>query len=168
MLSKKLPQVIIAVFFLMILGILSYRSFTSKELYCIDINRTFESFDMKNELQAQYLAKSRAIQSALDSIAMNYESLNEKERTELLGMQLYKQLQDLTKQKQQLESVELVEADRQVQMRLNEYLKEFSLESEIHYLIGYTESYPIIHVDSSFDITDHAILFINKRYKGIE
>lgn len=149
---------------ILIVGFLIYdRSIRRDVVYCIDLRRAWESFDMKNELEQERNTKLNSQQSVVSDLAFKLErNTSNGTRKDSLYAEWMKADYTLKEMNQQLTA----QYDLQIQERLTVYLKEFAEERGLGQLIAYEDSYPVIFTQDKYDLTEEAISFINNKYNG--
>jgi outer membrane protein len=142
----------------------------------INNQQVYAEFHMTKDLLTEYNAIFENKKKGLDSMEVKISGLikkvemdGEKNKTDLGTLAMYKE-EFFTRKRQLEEENEILNQKYQQQIldRLNQYLKDFGKEKELTILFGANGGGEIMYADSTIDMTEEAIAFINNKYKGVQ
>jgi outer membrane protein len=138
------------------------------------IDKVFEGFDMKKELQNEFESNAQARIAVLDSLELKLKFINstlsekskpsEEELTQLNFLQ-----RDYVEKREEILLInqrESEEFDRQIFQQINQYISEYGKENGYTYLFGTDGSGSLMYADGAEDVTDQVIVYINDKYNG--
>jgi Skp family chaperone for outer membrane proteins len=137
----------------------------------VNLEKTFNSFQMKIELQKAFDKTMLREQAVLDSLkleAARYQTAwdanrGNAEAYDALSQSLEAAGQQERKQQIRMETLKL-EFDSQIQKQLAQYLKEFGESVNADILFGVMDDGTVLYSSNGADMTNQAIEFINDRY----
>jgi len=171
---KKLP--LINLVLIIIVGAITiYLAFggTSKKQAWLDLNKLYNEFEMKKELDKKFLATENARKKITDSLELDlklvFTQLQKDEKNkELINVFETKREYFLTR-KQQLDEDSQQNRDQlyeQILNQINQYIKDLGKSENYSIIFGADGRGTVMYADDKIDITNHAIEFINKKYRG--
>jgi Skp family chaperone for outer membrane proteins len=150
--------------------------YSSRPKYAyININQTFEKFEMKSELENKFIVTKEARQKILDSLAMDLQSLSSHiEKSSLANdkdFELFEiKREDYLKRKKQLEEDNLAltqSYNKQIITQMKKYISDYCSENNYNMVFGEDESGSVLYSVTENDITNEVISYINVKYQGI-
>jgi outer membrane protein len=140
----------------------------------IEIQKVYEAFDMKKELEGKFSGVQQQRKIMLDSMEMHLRVLSSKLETnpnktpeEITSFNAQR---DVFLQKQQQFEQDNAQVQQQymaqVFKQLNEYVREYGKDHGYHYVFGAEGSGVIMYAEESQNITQPVIEFVNNRFKG--
>ena len=136
----------------------------AKKIGVIDAVRLFDQYNMKKELEGRSKGKFQSMGKQLDSLAnalnMAKATKNADEEKNLTYAYSYfkQRLEAEYKQNNQ-------EINQQVWKRLNTAIEEYGKNRKLHLIIGANGMGSVLYDDETYDMTNDAIQFINKKYE---
>jgi outer membrane protein len=149
-------------------AVYTYRESSEKEVASFNIQKVFEEFDMSKELKAGHDKEVNFRVKEIDSLeAYINVSMNSADgMTDDDYRASAQRIMVLRKELEELEGNHLAETDQKIQAQLVQYIKDFGKKGEYASLIGYNSDYPVVYSDSTMNVTDELIVFINTKYSG--
>lgn len=177
---QKKIQVIINVILFVLIGVLSYLSFSKQEkIGFIKSNLVLSKYQGMLDATASYQSKSSVWQANLDTLGKEYQqsveryqreskSMSEKERKlseELLDTKRKQILEYESgiKQKAQQEDQTLT---KQVYEKVNQYLKKYGEDHGYKIIFAANETGNIVYGNDAIDLSEDVIEGLNKEYKN--
>lgn len=151
-----------------------YNTIEKKKLGYIDVQKVFNEFDLKKELQQKYHSKMEGKKKMIDSLGfelqkkgVELESSSKPEQQAVnnfigkrkLYMELVKQYDE---EDQKLNS----DYDNQIISQMNQYIIDFGKNNGYDLIFGSMANGNIMHADEGLDLTNEVIVYINKKYAG--
>lgn len=144
---------------------------TQPEQVYVDTNRLMQEFDYYTEFEKTYQKRFEQSKSVIDSIqfqlqlkANQFTASNTQPDEQFLREQ-----QRLFQLKQQQDESLGVYYDQQmgkITQRLNTYIKAFGEKHQYPVILGANGQGVLLYADSTLEITDQVIDFVNQRYAG--
>lgn len=155
-------------------GAAVYTRMTSPKIGYIRMNEAFEKFNMKIELEAQFLKSINAKQRGLDSLAFDLKMTGN--RLELVAVpspadvsnftirqNQFLQLRDeLEKEKQEKTSA----INNQIVTRMQQYVRDYGKENGYSCILGDDGNGYLMYGEETIDVTAPVIEYINTCYAG--
>lgn len=142
----------------------------------IELNKVFEKFEFKNELEKKLLKTNELRKEKLDSLEFELNVLSKQlqaEKTkdsEKIG--LFQAKRDYYFQKKQEfeedNSALVNQYDAQILKQLTQYVNDFGKENDYSYILGADGNGTIMYGKEKNNITDEVINYINSKYKGVK
>lgn len=120
----------------------------------------FNNFDMTKEMKAQGEIRMQEKRKVLDSLMINYNTIQDKES--ILSKNLQNKLSILNKDLQEFQSSYFNSLNDRVSERLEGYLNEFGKAKKIKIILGSN----ILYAEDTIEITDEVLQYVNHRYNG--
>jgi len=160
-------------------GALSLINFFSSEpeqqkIGYVDIDRLFEGFDMKNELQGKLELELKTKEIILDSIVYKLSLAKTKaeapDATDELKWNFQQQQNYFFQEKRGFEEFSMnrtQEYDQQILKQMTQYVADYGLENNFKVILGKNSGGNVLYGDVGNDVTDDALEAINAKYQGI-
>lgn len=156
---------------------LSCSNKSETQIVYADVNRIYKEFDYTKELNKELDSKTTKLRSTLDSLALNVQfyvdSLEQFKSGSKAFQNIYSQgrkAEELFKKKQKdfenYTSEKLATSRKDVDKKLNIYLKEFGDKNNYDFILGASGNNTMLYAKTSVDITDEMIEYANKRFQG--
>lgn len=140
----------------------------------VDVEKVFNEFEMKKELQQKVQSIEKTQKSVIDSLDTKlkqiedlYSSASETEKANIESA--YQQLRGYRDNKATVMQEELMNAaenfDDQIWNQLNAYLNDYGKSKGVNIIFGQYQNNVMYHT-SEMDMTQEAIGFVNDRYQG--
>jgi outer membrane protein len=139
----------------------------------IEVQKVFAEFQYKKELEKELESIRTNRQNVLDSMKVELESLARQAEENQKDKQLLERF--LTKKQVYFKKQTAVEEeergivrgfDEKIFKQLNAFVKQFGKENGYSMIHGANASGNIMYADSTTDVTEAIIKFINDKYKG--
>jgi hypothetical protein len=135
-----------------------------QKIAVIDAVKLANEFSMKKELETIANKKLDRIGRQIDSVnrlvqlahVLNDNGTKEKEMTTVVEYFKAKLEESFAESNEEI--------NRQIWKRLNPMLSEFGKAKDLHLIIGANGMGSVLYSDGYFDMTDEALLFVNKQY----
>jgi len=152
-----------------------YQYYNRPKYACVNIKEAFEKFDMKKELEANFLESKKAREKILDSLVYDLQALSTKIEghggSDRKDLELFEMKRDyyITKKKEIDEDnlKQTAKYDEQIITQLKEYIKVYSTDNNYTMVFGQDNNGSVMFAESENNITEEVIQFINMKYKGI-
>lgn len=158
---------------LLIAGVIFYNIKREKTAF-IDLNKTYNDFDFKKELEkkAEEIQQKRKL--IIDSLEFNLKILSkdindEKGRDKMKIRDFEIKREDYIRKKQLFDEdneTMLKKYDEQIYKQLNQYVKDYGDLHHYTFIHGASGTGNIMYAKPEFDITNEVTLYINQKYKG--
>ncbi len=160
----------------LLLGIMGlYYGLKQPKVAYVDLNKVYNEFTMKKELEGKLTSVQNKRKAILDSLEMQInlftQSLDGVKPSEEQMNQYQSLRQQYAYKQQQFEednSRALQSYDQQIWKQLNQYTKEFGSQMNLDFLHGADGTGALMHANESYDVTDELITYINMKYVGSE
>ncbi len=172
---KRQPILIILLSFIILicLAVISYLMFSKKEICYIKLPEVYAEFDMKKELEADYITLANKRQFLLDSLKVQLDVLGKQIDPNKTNIDLHShyqtQFQAYQKQvnviQQSNQDINSQYTD-QIWTQINQYTDEYRLEHKIDIILGADGNGAVMSGAKELDITNSLIEYINKKYSG--
>ncbi len=144
--------------------------YTTPKIAYVKISELYNSFQMKKELEADYLQIENKRKSIIDSITVQFNSIyqsqnkteSDKQRIRFLYDDLMKKKTEFEEDNARLKS----ELNERIFKQINQYVQDYSLENSCDFVLGADGSGSIMASNVKYDITNEVSLYINKKYEG--
>lgn len=170
---KKLPSILLWIFVIAIQLQLVYL-YTQPEDIVVDVEKVFNEFEMKKELQEKIKSIELTQKTVVDSLDVKlkqlenaYVSANDDDK-KIIESQ-YQQLSAFRDNKVSKMQEELISAadnfDEQIWNQLNGYLSEYGKSQGVQIILGHYQNNVMYH-SQKMDRTEEAISYVNNKYQG--
>lgn len=170
---KKLPSILLWIFVIAIQLQLVYL-YTQPEDIVVDVEKVFNDFEMKKELQEKIKSIEFTQKSVIDSLDMKLKQLENayvsasEEDKKMIESQ-YQQLSAFRDNKAGKMQEELISAadnfDEQIWSQLNGYLNAYGKSQGVQIIFGHYQNNVMYH-SQKMDRTEEAISYVNNKYQG--
>ncbi len=165
---------LIALTISLVVSLLFFTKKTESATGFINIQTVYDQFDMKKELEAEYLnveSKRKMVIDSLKLVSNTYYQQNFKGddtpasvKRELQIRQ--KQIEMKEKQFSEDNAVLTQKYTDQILKQINQYVYDYGKENKYKYIFGANSSGTLMYARDSEDITDLVLEYINQRYSG--
>lgn len=140
----------------------------------VDINKIYNDFTLKKELEVKYNTVSEKRQSILDSLKMTLTLLSKKidpdakKQTKELDQFNYMKQEYLLKERKFTEENQTLsnQYSQQVFNQINQYVQDYGKEHGYTYIFGANSSGSLMFANNEKDITIEVTLYVNNKYQG--
>lgn len=139
----------------------------------IQMQKVFNDFDYKKQLETEFSAIRDNRKFVLDSMTLQLKTLNAKLMGDKENKDLQRQFVESRELYMQRKSmIEEEEAgiakqfDEKILNQLNAYVKKFGEENKFAIIYGANATGNIMYGDSTLDVTKEVVEYINKKFKG--
>ncbi len=139
------------------------------ELNYFVITKVYNNFDYKKELSQEFENQRTINQNSLDSIKYLYEQqlikLENKEKVNLSEIsELKKNYQTLSGKFENDINYLSKDYESKIWNRLNNYIEDYGRKKQMKMLFGASGNGVIFYADSTIDVTEDLIIYVNKRF----
>ena len=140
----------------------------------IDLPYVFNEFALKKDLQKKYTNVMAGRKKNIDSLGFFLQNLEAELKSESKPDQEKVKL-FLNKQKVYMEQVKIFDEedksinsdyDAQIFKQLNQYVTDYGKENNINIIFGSMGNGSLMYADSTINITNKIVIYINKKYAG--
>lgn len=171
--NKRILIFLVALNLLIGGGILFYVESSRPKTYYIDLQKVYNEFELKKELEKKLTAMVSITQEHLDSMELQARVINSTIQQNPSDKQMINQYnmlaemyaaksEEFSNQKQQVAK----DYDDQIWGQLNEYIKQYGKENNCDFILGGTGDGSVMYSKESKDITDRIIKYVNEQYQG--
>lgn len=136
----------------------------------IELQKVYEDFQMKKELENELGKINASKQNQLDSMRFQLELFSRtiKNKGEIHDDFELKKRSYLLKEQQIKENMELVsgEYNDRIWKQLNQYIGDYGKENNIVFLLGASGSGTLMYADENTNVTKEVSEYVNKKYSG--
>lgn len=140
-----------------------------------DIDKVYEGFDMKKELESKMRKMDEYQNFMLDSLKFQIRAAESKAVASPndQGLQnqlnlLYQQFRNVSQEFNERNEGIAGQYNKMVLTQIHAKAKDFCRQNGYGYLIGQSASTDLIFYEDKMDVSDDLILYLNKNYSGIE
>lgn len=140
----------------------------------VNLNKIFESFDGKKELESRLKSIQLRQQSDLDSLNLKLEFLQREliegadSQRKLLYQKEYANCKMAVNSIMEQQQGASQEFTSNIWKQIDQYVSDYGKENSYDYIHGGNGNGSLMHVSDQYDITDEVILFINAKYAGVQ
>lgn len=151
---------------------ISILTFSSKDktINYIDLRKVYDNFQLKTELENKFKSETSDSRDRITSIELSIDSVESNFENGAIELTMANKLsRELNIERQNLQfSIEQLQAkyDQQINSQLQSYLGEFGEQLDVKLLLALDTDATILYEDSTLNLSDEAIDFINKKYQG--
>lgn len=140
----------------------------------VDNVALYNQFELKQELEAKYLAFKQQTESELDSLKIELKALattlDEQENKSPVQVREFNRIrqQFLERQERIQEQDEALSNTytEQVWEHLNTYLKDYGQEEKYAFILGGSGQGNIMYSNKQNDLTNELVEYVNRKYRG--
>lgn len=165
---------LVTVFLVQLVFVIIHELRIPKVVY-LDIPKVYSSFELKKEMEKKFLSTKGIRDKILDSLMFELQIITkqiknngEKDKA-LIGKYEIKKAEFLERKANFEEDNQALtkQYDEQILTQLNQYVKDFGNEFHYTYILGNDGNGSIMYGEKKNDVSDELILYINKKYKGL-
>lgn len=169
---KKIGWIVIGVVILVqVYLLIGHFQNSGGETYYVELNKVFNEFEMKKELERDLKQKTFSREKKVDSLGMQLQMMNERWERDTTNATLRDSIRVLwnyyrtlsSEYKETKESLTM-QYDTQIQNQLSQYLKDFGKQNGYSLLLGSMDNSVVLHSEKSKNVTEQAIRFVNTAY----
>ena len=136
---------------------------TKEKTGFVDAQKLFEEFQGKKERDAKFQSMKQSAKSSMDSMTVELKKLPEGSEQ---YRQLYMQIAGNQAQIQKKLEEKLNEYNEEILRQINQYVYDYGMENKFDYIFGAAGNGSLMYSNSTNDLTDKVLQYINKRYNG--
>lgn len=169
----KIEQIKRIVYVFVIIAILAAGCNDNSNSAYVELIKVYKEFDFTKELKQeigkrrQYFPDKIKMENRIDSISKLFEEEKDKQikinylnQIDQLKKDFFKRKEDFLRSQKVLEQ----RYDKQIWDRINQYVTEFGKKNGYKYIFGADGSGSLMYADSTNNITDEVIDYINRKY----
>lgn len=173
--TKRTSYLVFALLFILA-GIVIYDRCTKPKMGIIEIQKVYDSFQLKKELEAKFKLTQNQRRKILDSLEVElkyiYASLEKQDKKDEATIQSFNQKKNYYMQKKQMNQEDDAalskQYDGEILTQLNQYVKDYGKENGYTYIFGTDGNGSMMYANEGVDISNEVITYINGKYKGIK
>jgi outer membrane protein len=174
-LSKKTLYLIFGLL-IGIIAFLIYDRCTRPKMAIIEIQKVYDAFDLKKELEAKFKMTQNQRKKILDSLEIElkylYASIEKQEKKDEEAIKNFNLRKSYYMQKKQMNQEDDAalskQYDSEILTQLNQYVKDYGKENGYTYVFGTDGNGSMMYAKESADVSNEVIIYINNKYKGIK
>jgi outer membrane protein len=171
---KLIYKIIIIAAIAAILSLLVYQQFTKPKTAYVDLTKLYDGFECKIELEKKLITVQEARQNILDSLELELKLMVTQMKTDATTdtskLSKFTDLKEeyLTKKEQYETDNEETSTlyTTQIWKQLNQYVQNYGKKNNYTYIFGAEGSGAIMYANSSEEITEDVLIYINEEYNG--
>lgn len=136
----------------------------------VKVNYLYENFDGKKELEEKIITLENKQNYVLDSLLLVVREMENqfKENPEKQGAYQveYDQYQRVAEEFRRNAEEKKMLFNERIWKHINQYLEEYGKKNEYVYIYGADGSGSLMYADSTSDISEPVLKYINEKYKG--
>lgn len=164
---KLIAQIIPTILLCLVTGVVVYFLNERKQhkTAAVDVIRLFNEFEMKKDLELSAKSELEKLSKTADSVKNKLQMARAMKNERLADTLAYtfNYLNDLLEQNYQKSNEQINE---QVWKRLNPLIDEYGKANNYHLIVGANGSGSVVYMDDYYDVTNHLITFVNRKYEG--
>ncbi|HXA01110.1 MAG TPA: OmpH family outer membrane protein [Cytophagaceae bacterium] len=130
-------------------------------------SKIFKEFKGTKELEKKFVALQDKQKYILDSLGLEIQTLEKFSRSNSGILFKKKQTYDqLSAQFSQSNQEQYKQYSEGIWKQINQYLNDYGKENHLSYIYGADGTGSLMYADSTLNVTEHVIAFINKKYEG--
>jgi outer membrane protein len=152
-----------------------YHLFFTPKVGYVEIQKVFNGFEMKKELQEKFMKTNAARKKVIDSLSFDLQLLAQKLRdkksdADLLYLFELKKKEFYKKQTafEEDNSVLSNQYDKQILEQMSQYVMEYGKENKYSIIYGTEGNGSLMYATEEFNISDEVIQYINNKYSDHE
>jgi outer membrane protein len=157
------------------LSVVTYHYCYSGKTAYIDIKKVFNEFALKKELEDKYAITAKHRAAILDSLSTNLKLLSagaraERKNEELI-MQFERKREEFLKARDRFDEDNAAlsrKYDAQILEQMTQYVSDFGKKHGYKYIFGAEGNGTLMYAETTENISEEIIRFINNKYKGID
>jgi outer membrane protein len=141
----------------------------------IDLNKVYDGFELKKELEAKLDITRVGRKKVLDSLEFDIMILSktlESKKADVKAIALLQSKKEFyIKQKRSFDvDDETARSGYQAQIltQINQFVKDYGEKQGFAYIVGADGTGTLMYANKEFDLTDELKEYINERYKGLQ
>jgi outer membrane protein len=175
MISKK-TSYLIFVLFILLFSFMVYDRVTRPKTGIIEIQKVYDSFQLKKELETKFKTTQNQRKKILDSLELElkylYASIEKQEKKDEETIKNFNIKKNFYMQKKQMNQEDDAalskQYDSEILTQLNQYVKDFGKENGYTYVFGTDGNGSMMYAKESVDISNEVIVYINNKYQGVK
>lgn len=152
------------------LSLVLFKQFSDPEIVYIELQKVYEDFQMKKELQSELEKINSLKQNQIDSLRLELEMMSRsiKNKNEVNESFELKKRTYLLKEQQTKENLEIVsnEYNERIWKQLNQYISDYGKEKNLKFLLGASGSGTVMYADENANVTKEVSVYVNSKYSG--
>lgn len=172
--KKNIILVLIAVLIGSSISFFMNSAMHSDKLGWVNIQKIYEGFVFKKELETKLMQTKQARKTITDSLEFGLKILSREIQSEggkdKNKIHLFENKREYyINKKQELEEDNAMlekQYNEQILNQLNQYLKNYGKENNLRYIFGADGTGSLMYALEADDITEDAIRYVNEQYKG--
>lgn len=164
----------ISVSFVFSLLVFIYVKYTEKKMAFISVGEVYNSFEMKKEFEAKFLAVHTGRKQLLDSLEVELNILSKKIQLTNGSDQNLNNEFEMKKENYLLKKQGFEEDNEQmkeqytanIMKQMNQYVQDYGKEFHYSYILGAEGSGSLMYGEEMTNVTKDMIQYINLKYKG--
>jgi outer membrane protein len=173
--NKKFNSFVI-ILIVALISVNLYTHFTKPKLALIEIQKVYDAFDLKKELETKFKSVQNQRKKVLDSLELElklmYASFDKDIKKDDPRVTTFNVKKNYFIQKQQLTQEDdqalSQQYDKEILLQLSQYVKDFGKEKGYTYIFGTDGNGSVMYAHESVDISVDVISYINNKYKGLK
>ncbi|MCD6067949.1 MAG: hypothetical protein K0S33_2775 [Bacteroidetes bacterium] len=171
---KKVYSIGIGAVVVLALGLYFLLRNDSNKIAWVEVNKVYNEFDGKKELDAKFMKAESARKKIIDSLELDLKlifnqlqiSPENKEKNILFET---KRSYFLNKKQELEEDSENMQANyyEQIVNQINQYAKEYGIEKKYSVILGANGEGAVMYAEEEINVTKDMITYINTKYKGL-
>lgn len=171
---KNKFRIVIIVFIVLVCVWEAYNFFTKPKAGYVILTEVYNGFEMKKEMEKNYLSTTDARKKILDSLELEIKLMNNRivrktnmKASDTLGYQ-YKIEEYILKKKTFNEDNNSLSQkyDEEIITQLNQYVKDYGAANHYTFIYGTGGNGSLMYADEAKNITKDVIEYINLKYSG--
>ncbi|MCH8903120.1 MAG: OmpH family outer membrane protein [Bacteroidetes bacterium] len=147
----------------------------SNDVVYVNINKVFNDFQMKKELEAQLTSTQQSRKLILDSLEIQLrlmsseiESGNTDEDLQHRYKSYGREYMLKSEKFQEDNQIQTSQYDQQIWSQMNQYIEDYRKAHNYKFILGANGEGVLMAADKEYDITDKIIEYVNERYNGTQ
>ncbi|MDX6191321.1 OmpH family outer membrane protein [Flavobacterium sp. Fl-318] len=162
--TAKFIAKVLAVSLLIVLLLSFYFIKSNKEIVYVDSVKLFDGFVMTKEMKKVGEKEFNSRKAVLDNL---YATLQNPETSEAVKAQLMQEFVRGKEEFHQFEQAFISEESSKIWKRIKSYSSEFSKDKDYKLIIGSNSQSNVLFADDEIDVTDDLLIYLNKKYEGL-
>jgi outer membrane protein len=171
-----MKKVYIAISIVLILGLAALCFFKSEstKVMWMDVNKVYNEFNYKKEMDAKFQKTENVRKKILDSLELDlklvFNQMQNSPKNENIAIQFETKRTYFLEKKQQLDKDSQTMQStyyQQIIEQINQYVRDYGKEKGIAVILGADGSGAVMYAEEKIDITKEITTYINTKYKGL-
>lgn len=172
--KKNIIAAVVGIILIVIIVFLIFNKKDTKRIAWVNINKVYNEFVFKKELESKLTITQQARKTIIDSAEFELKVLSREIKAEKgkdknkIALFEVKRENYINKKNELEQDNEVLQKqyNEQILNQINQYLKDYGKQNKYAYILGADGGGTLMYADETNDITEAIVSYINEKYKG--